>query len=93
MFYNLYNLSKVPVLKPVMFQSVICMIAQCFDLFTALQLLEEMLSWDADNRVTAENALKHPYLADHADPENEPESEPYDELYEDMEFDVETWKG
>lgn len=52
-----------------------------------------MLSLDADNRLTAENALRHPYLAFYADPENEPVSVPYDELCGDMEFDIETWKG
>lgn len=52
-----------------------------------------MLSLDANNRMTVEKALTHPYLAYYADPQDEPLSDPYDELYEDMEFDVEEWKG
>lgn len=59
----------------------------------AIKLLEEMLSLDADNRMTAEKALMHPYVAYYADPQNEPKSEPYDELYEGMEFDLGEWKS
>jgi len=41
----------------------------CF--FQAVDLLEKMLNLDNDERVTAEQALSHPYLATFADPTDE----------------------
>merc|ERR1712168_1375786 len=38
----------------------------------AIDLLQRMLEIDADNRITAEQALSHPYLAQYADPTDEP---------------------
>lgn len=74
-------------------KNITCLIPLCFNLSLAIKLLEEMLSLDADHRITAEIALAHPYLVYYADPQNEPVSEPYNELYEDMEFGLEKWKG
>jgi len=37
----------------------------------AVELLESMLNLDTDKRLTAEQALAHPYLATYADPEDE----------------------
>lgn len=48
---------------------------------------------DADKRITAEEALAHPYLAQYADPSDEPTSPPYDQSFEDMDATVEEWKG
>jgi hypothetical protein len=39
-----------------------------------------MLELDADKRITAEEALAHPYLAQYADPTDEPTSLPYDQV-------------
>ena len=39
---------------------------------TAIGLLKQMLELDPDVRVTAEQALAHPYLADYHDPSDEP---------------------
>lgn len=39
-----------------------------------MDLLEKMLCLDTDNRVTAEQALAHPYLATYADPDDEVQS-------------------
>lgn len=59
----------------------------------AIDLLEKMLELDADKRVTAEQALGHPYLEKYADPTDEPVSALYDQSFEDMDLDVEKWKG
>lgn len=52
-----------------------------------------MLELDSERRITAVQALAHPYLAQYADPSDEPESEPYDQSFEDMELPTEKWKG
>ncbi|XP_068202292.1 mitogen-activated protein kinase 14-like isoform X3 [Palaemon carinicauda] len=58
----------------------------------AVDLLEKMLELDSERRVTAAQALAHPYLAQYADPSDEPDSEPYDQSFEDMELPTEKWK-
>ena len=52
-----------------------------------------MLEIDADKRISAEQALAHPYLAQYADPTDEPASTPYDQTFEDYDLPVEKWKG
>ena len=52
-----------------------------------------MLEVDADKRITAEQALAHPYLAQYADPTDEPVSTPYDQTFEDLDLPVDQWKG
>jgi len=51
-----------------------------------------MLDLDPDTRISAEEALAHPYLKAYADPSDEPISEPYDQSFEDKELDIPTWK-
>jgi p38 MAP kinase len=58
----------------------------------AIDLLEKMLELDADKRITAEQILAHPYLAQYADPSDEPASPPYDQSFEDYDLTVEQWK-
>lgn len=58
----------------------------------AIDLLEKMLELDSDERITAELALAHPYLAQYADPSDEPVSPAYDQSFEDMEAPLETWR-
>lgn len=60
---------------------------------SAIDLLEKTLELDADKRITAEEALAHPYLAQYADPSDEPSSPAYDQSFEDMDLTVEEWKG
>ena len=40
-------------------------------LFTALDLLDKLLTFNPDNRVTVEEALAHPYLEQYYDPQDE----------------------
>lgn len=65
----------------------------CSELLTAIALLERMLDLDPDTRITAEEALAHPYVAQYSDPTDEPISEPYDQSFEDRELSVPEWKG
>lgn len=37
----------------------------------AVELLEKLLVMDPDRRITAEQALAHPYFANYADPDDE----------------------
>ena len=59
----------------------------------ANDLLERMLDLDPDTRITAEEALAHPYLQQYADPSDEPVSKPYDQSFEQKELKVEEWKN
>lgn len=52
-----------------------------------------MLELDSDKRITAEQALAHPYLTQYADATDEPTSPPFNQNFEDMELTVEKWKG
>lgn len=44
-------------------------------------------------RMTAEQALEHPYLAQYHDPEDEPIAEPVDLSFERLDLDVNAWRG
>uniref|UniRef100_A0A8C4H3Y5 mitogen-activated protein kinase n=1 Tax=Dicentrarchus labrax TaxID=13489 RepID=A0A8C4H3Y5_DICLA len=58
----------------------------------AVDLLEKMLVLDTDKRITAAEALAHPYFAQYHDPDDEPEAEPYDQSFESRELEIEEWK-
>ncbi|KAM5179677.1 mitogen-activated protein kinase 14 isoform 1-T1 [Mantella aurantiaca] len=59
----------------------------------AVDLLEKMLVLDTDKRITAAEALAHPYFAQYHDPDDEPIAEPYDQSFESRELDIEEWKS
>lgn len=52
-----------------------------------------MLVLDTDTRITASEALAHPYFAQYHDPDDEPEADPYDQSFESRELDIEEWKS
>jgi p38 MAP kinase len=59
----------------------------------AIDLLEKMLELDAEKRITAEEALAHPYLAQYADPSDEPVCDSkFDQAYEADDLPVSAWK-
>ncbi|KAL2308975.1 hypothetical protein Nmel_005152, partial [Mimus melanotis] len=58
----------------------------------AVDLLEKMLILDSDKRITASEALAHPYFVQYHDPDDEPEAELYDESIENKERTVDEWK-
>lgn len=58
----------------------------------AVDLLEKMLELDSDKRITAEQALAHPYLAKYAEPRDNRVPHLYDQSFEDMNLTVEKWK-
>uniref|UniRef100_A0A3P8NEI4 mitogen-activated protein kinase n=1 Tax=Astatotilapia calliptera TaxID=8154 RepID=A0A3P8NEI4_ASTCA len=58
----------------------------------AVDLLERMLVLDTDKRITAAEALAHPYFGQYHDPDDEPEAEPYDQSFESRELQIDEWK-
>lgn len=57
-----------------------------------MDLLERMLVLDTDKRITAAEALAHPYFGQYHDPDDEPEAEPYDQSFESRELLIDEWK-
>ncbi|XP_025138419.1 mitogen-activated protein kinase 12 isoform X2 [Bubalus bubalis] len=58
----------------------------------AVSLLEKMLVLDAERRVTAAEALAHPYFESLHDTEDEPQAEKYDESFDDVDRTLDEWK-
>lgn len=52
-----------------------------------------MLVLDCDGRISASEALCHPYFSQYHDPEDEPEAPPYDQTHESKDRTLEEWKG
>ncbi|XP_072886572.1 mitogen-activated protein kinase 12-like [Hemitrygon akajei] len=59
---------------------------------SALDLLEKMLVLDADKRLSAAEALSHPYFEPFRDPEDETKSEPFDDSLDQMTLSTDMWK-
>uniref|UniRef100_A0A672JBQ7 mitogen-activated protein kinase n=1 Tax=Salarias fasciatus TaxID=181472 RepID=A0A672JBQ7_SALFA len=64
----------------------------CLALSLPVDLLEKMLVLDTDKRITAAEALAHPYFSQYHDPDDEPEAEPYDQSFESRELAINEWK-
>ncbi|XP_015424203.1 PREDICTED: mitogen-activated protein kinase 12 [Myotis davidii] len=58
----------------------------------AVNLLEKMLVLDAEQRVTAAEALTHPYFESLHDTEEEPRAQKYDESFDDVDRTLDEWK-
>lgn len=58
----------------------------------AVNLLERMLVLDAEQRVTAAEALTHPYFESLRDTEDEPKAQKYDDSFDDVDRTLEEWK-
>uniref|UniRef100_A0A8C6VYX3 mitogen-activated protein kinase n=4 Tax=Nothobranchius TaxID=28779 RepID=A0A8C6VYX3_NOTFU len=58
----------------------------------AVDLLEKMLVLDTDRRITAAEALTHPYFAQYHDPDDEPEAEPLDQSFESQDLKIDEWR-
>lgn len=52
-----------------------------------------MLVLDCDGRISASEALAHPYFSQYHDPEDEPDAPPYDQSLESTDRTLEEWKG
>lgn len=52
-----------------------------------------MLVLDCDERISASEALAHPYFSQYHDPDDEPEAPPYDQTLESKDRTLEEWKG
>ncbi|XP_068163445.1 mitogen-activated protein kinase 11 isoform X2 [Antennarius striatus] len=58
----------------------------------AIDLLKRMLVLDCDGRISASEALSHPYFSQYHDPDDEPEAPPYDQTLESKDRTLEEWK-
>ncbi|XP_054911601.1 mitogen-activated protein kinase 11 isoform X1 [Poeciliopsis prolifica] len=58
----------------------------------AIDLLKRMLVLDCDERISASEALAHPYFSQYHDPDDEPEAPPYDQTLESKDRTLEEWK-
>lgn len=52
-----------------------------------------MLVLDCDGRISASEALSHPYFSQYHDPDDEPEAPLYDQTLESKDRTLEEWKG
>lgn len=57
-----------------------------------MNLLEKMLVLDAEQRVTAAEALAHPYFESLRDTEDESKAQKYDDSFDDVDRTLEEWK-
>ena len=61
---------------------------------SAIDLLEKLLTLNPQNRITAADAIEHPFLAEFHDPGDEPVAEATLEwAFEERNLTLEQWKG
>ena len=59
----------------------------------ALNLLDNLLVFDPDRRISAEQGLKHPWMGPYHDPTDEPvATEQFDWSFNDADLPLDTWK-
>ncbi|XP_078588035.1 mitogen-activated protein kinase 14-like [Branchiostoma floridae x Branchiostoma japonicum] len=58
----------------------------------AVDLLDKMLILDTDKRLTAEQALEHPYMRHYHNPTDEPTAAAYDDSFEKKELNIAEWR-
>lgn len=58
----------------------------------AIDLIDQMLQLDPNDRFNCERFLEHPYLSKFHDVDDEPSGEPFNELYESEDYPVHDWK-
>ena len=57
-------------------------------------LLEQMVNFDVEKRLSARDALSHPYLALYHDPSDEPVVQiPFDWRFDNAEVSIDSWKA
>lgn len=59
----------------------------------ALDLLDKLLKWEPEERLTAEQALQHPYLANYHDPLDEPTAQIFDYSFEEKAQNADVLRG
>ncbi|KAM4722280.1 mitogen-activated protein kinase 12-like [Rhinophrynus dorsalis] len=58
-----------------------------------IDLLDKMLDLDPETRITAGEALAHPYLEEYNDSDTDTSAEKYDDSFENLNLDVHEWKS
>ncbi|KAG8439855.1 hypothetical protein GDO86_005865, partial [Hymenochirus boettgeri] len=58
----------------------------------AVNILEKMLVLDAEKRITATEALAHPYFEQFHDIDDETEAGPYDDTFDNLDLPLEEWR-
>uniref|UniRef100_A0A0B7AIY3 mitogen-activated protein kinase n=1 Tax=Arion vulgaris TaxID=1028688 RepID=A0A0B7AIY3_9EUPU len=58
----------------------------------AIDLLEKMLDLDPDTRISVDEALRHPYIIQYHDPDDEPTAQVFDSSFESLNCNTEGWR-